>query len=177
MPTGVYQHKKGVHHSPATEFKKGHPSIPGSGNKKGYRPSAEAIKKQSQAMKGHIGWNTKPNKGSFKKGHIPINKGKPRPTITGERHPNWKGGITAERIKAWHSLEYKKWRKTIFERDSYTCQICQEVGGKLVAHHIKGWAEYPALRYKIDNGITLCQECHKLQPNRFRKKQRELCFG
>jgi len=62
--------------------------------------------------------------------------------------------------------EYKQWRKEVFVRDYFTCQICQKVGGYLQAHHIKSWAKYPKLRYEVSNGITLCKECHNLIPKR-----------
>lgn len=55
---------------------------------------------------------------------------------------------------------YELWRKTIFERDKYTCQSCG-AKGQIEAHHIKEWAKYPMLRYDLDNGITLCKNCHK----------------
>jgi hypothetical protein len=61
------------------------------------------------------------------------------------------------------TLEYKKWRKSIFERDGYRCQVCERVGNYLEAHHIKSWAKHKELRYKIENGVTLCRECHKLE--------------
>ena len=55
-------------------------------------------------------------------------------------------------------------RNKIYERDKYKCQHCGN-GGKLNVHHIKSWAEYPSKRYDIDNGITLCRDCHaKLHP-------------
>lgn len=83
----------------------------------------------------------------------------------GEKNPNWKGGISrnniTERQLAWYSIEYKLWRKSVFVRDNFTCQLCREKGGKLHAHHIKSWRDYPELRYAIDNGRTLCIECHK----------------
>ena len=60
------------------------------------------------------------------------------------------------------SQEYKEWRKAVFERDSYTCVECHEVGGRLEAHHLKAWADYAELRFKIDNGVTLCKKCHEL---------------
>ena len=68
-----------------------------------------------------------------------------------------------------NSVKYKTWRRAIFERDDYTCQECGERGCKIVAHHIKGWAKYPKLRYEISNGIVLCTKCHKLTDNYGRK--------
>ena len=57
------------------------------------------------------------------------------------------------------SQELTEWRKQVFERDQYKCVECGQKG-TLQAHHIKEWADYPDLRYEIDNGITLCRECH-----------------
>ncbi len=33
---------------------------------------------------------------------------------------------------------------------------------KINAHHIKRWSDYPGLRYHPSNGITLCQNHHKM---------------
>lgn len=59
--------------------------------------------------------------------------------------------------------EYKEWRRLVFERDQYTCQKCGQVGGTLNAHHIKSFKYYPKLRTELNNGITLCKECHILE--------------
>ena len=82
--------------------------------------------------------------------------------LAGEKHFNWKGGVTPENEKVRKSTEYKLWRNHIYERDGYECQICGELGGVLHANHIKKFADYPELRLEASNGITLCKSCHKL---------------
>lgn len=57
--------------------------------------------------------------------------------------------------------EYKEWRQAVFERDEFTCQICNQVGGVLNAHHINPFAKFEELRFEVSNGQTLCEPCHK----------------
>jgi len=56
---------------------------------------------------------------------------------------------------------YKRWRIKVLERDNKTCQKCNKTNCKLFAHHIKAWKDYKKLRFDVDNGITLCHECHR----------------
>ncbi len=100
----------------------------------------------------------KGNTNGFKKGMITWNKGKKYLQISGEKHWNWKGGVGSRPIG---SFEYKLWRKSIFERDNYTCVFCGKKGVYLEADHIKPWALFPELHYDIKNGRTLCKPCHK----------------
>ena len=72
----------------------------------------------------------------------------------------WKGGINGVNDTLRHRKEYKDWRTSVYERDDYTCQCCGSRGGELNAHHINQFADYPKLRYDINNGITLCVNCH-----------------
>lgn len=137
----------------------------------------------------------RPNLGQFKKGRQSQNKGKNlseetknkirlarlgkklsaehkekigasirRKNLVGENHWNWQGGKSDNRHKV-RTVKYKQWVSDIFSRDNWTCQTCGVRGTYLQAHHIKSWAHYPALRYDVNNGVTLCLSCHKLTDN------------
>ena len=93
--------------------------------------------------------------GQFKIGHKDYNK-------KGKESHAWKGGLTPENKIIRKSIEFRLWRESVFARDNWTCQKCEEVGGTIHPHHIKGFAQYPELRFAIDNGITLCIDCHRL---------------
>lgn len=84
----------------------------------------------------------------------------------GSNHYLWKGGITPLRKKMGRSPEYRQWREEVFKRDNYTCQICKKRSSArnpltLNADHIKPFNLYPELRLSLENGRTLCLECHK----------------
>lgn len=80
----------------------------------------------------------------------------------GEKSNLWKGGITQINMKIRKSLEYRLWRESVFARDNWTCIWGgKEHGNKLQADHIKPFSLYPELRFAIDNGRTLCVECHR----------------
>lgn len=110
---------------------------------KGKIISEEHRKKMSRAMKGR--------KQSIEQ----------RLKISGPNHPQWKGGITSEYKRIRDSIEYAEWRNAVFKRDDYTCQICQNRGGKLHADHIMPFAIFIELRFDIKNGRTLCEKCHR----------------
>lgn len=98
-------------------------------------------------------------------GQVAWNKGKKYLQISGEKHPMWKGGVSKNYKTGYYSLEYKQWRKSVFERDNYTCQDCGITNVYLTAHHIKSFTHYPELRFELSNGQTLCEECHKQTDN------------
>lgn len=85
--------------------------------------------------------------------------------LDGKNH-FWKGGVTQINEKIRNSFEYKIWREAVFKRDLYTCIWCGKKNGNgktiiLNADHIKPFALFPELRFAIDNGRTLCKECHQ----------------
>lgn len=54
---------------------------------------------------------------------------------------------------------YDNVRAYVFERDSYTCQICKKQGGILQTHHIKQRKDNGSDR--PDNMVTVHKDCHK----------------
>lgn len=89
--------------------------------------------------------------------------GKKVPWATGEK--NWKWIKDRNLVKLsdrfLHDPLVKQWRKSVWSRDSFTCRIADNnCDGRIEAHHILSWRDYPELRYKINNGITLCHAHH-----------------
>lgn len=75
-------------------------------------------------------------------------------------HGNWKGGITSEQNVIRKSVKYRNWRTSVFERDNYKCQKCNQIGGDLNAHHIIPFGIDKNRVYDKANGLTLCHKCH-----------------
>ena len=155
--------RKGLCFSPLTTFEKG--IIPWSKeNMKGVSVSPE-----TQFKKGGKALNP------FKKGMIPWNKGERFTKCSGENHWNWKGGVSVLNHLIRNLPEMTEWRNSIFKRDNYTCQKCEQYGGKLNADHIKPFSfilkedEISTIQKALDckelwdtsNGRTLCIECHR----------------
>jgi 5-methylcytosine-specific restriction endonuclease McrA len=56
--------------------------------------------------------------------------------------------------------EYEIWRKKVYKRDNWTCQICRISNVKVHAHHLEAFNNNPNLRTIVSNGVTLCKNCH-----------------
>lgn len=101
-------------------------------------------------------------------------------TPNGSNSRLWRGGITPLTKAIRMGFEYRQWRSDIFTRDNFTCVLCNKKGGYLEAdHYPKGFAEI-FYEYKIktleeaieceefwniNNGRTLCLDCHKKTDN------------
>jgi hypothetical protein len=135
---------KGFKHTEETKAKMraNHPHL--------HRPHTEEEKKKLADTWRRIGHP----KGLLGKHHTDETKRK------GKRNANWKGGLT-ELVKGIRrSPEFYQWRKSVLERDHRTCRDCGSTEN-INAHHIKSLIEYPEFVFEIDNGLTLCEDCHK----------------
>lgn len=121
----------------------------------GYLNSPETRKKISEALKG----KPHPKRGGYK--HTIEARRKMSEDRKGEKSYLWQGGITPINAEIRNGIEFRLWREAVFARDNWTCQKCEVRGIKLHPHHILNFAQYPELRFAIDNGITLCGDCHR----------------
>lgn len=93
----------------------------------------------------------------------------------GEKGSGWKGGINPVNNTIRKSVDGRLWREAVFARYNWTCQKCGARGCNLNAHHIMNFAEYPGLRFAINNGTVLCRPCHmKFHDTYGRSKNTEL---
>lgn len=88
--------------------------------------------------------------------------GKRMEAISGSNHWNYKQDRTLlARRDERNDGVYVAWRRGVWTRDKWTCRIDNIFcSGRIEAHHILAWKEYPELRYEINNGITLCHAHH-----------------
>lgn len=91
--------------------------------------------------------------------------------LTGENSPHYKDISLEDRERQRNYPEYREWVASVYRRDDYTCRKCGERGGKLQAHHIKGYAEHIELRTVLSNGATLCNKCHSEFHSKFGLKK------
>ena len=110
-------------------------------------------------------------------------KGVPLLNNCGEKHWNWKGGVSLINQIIRQSTEYKLWREKVFEKGKYTCIRCKK-GGRLNVDHVKSLstiisenkiktmsdARSCKILWDIDNGRILCINCHKKNKKLSREK-------
>ena len=141
----------------------------------GHHHSEETKAKMSKDRKGQVGYwmgrKRKPQSGEQKE-NSSISK-------RGNKNPAWIDGRSKITSQIRRSLKYRQWRESIFKRDNYTCQECKLRSKKgsalhIEAHHLKEFSkiltEYNIKTieeaftcdelWDINNGKTLCLECH-----------------
>lgn len=138
----------------------------------GYQHSDDFKKKYSERVSGEMNpFYGKMHNAEFKKRQserkvgVPLSQDHKKAlsaALQGVPVAQWIGYKTDESKIARKSSRYAEWRKTVFERDDYTCQMCGNRGGVLHPHHIKKFSSHPELRYEPSNGVTLCAApCHR----------------
>ena|SRR3990167_5812111 len=120
--------------------------------------------------------NFKPSYGMRGKLHSIETRKKMSDKKKGEKNNFWKGGISPLVKRIRMCFLSRQWRSDVFTRDDFTCQICNIRGRQLEAdHYPKRFANLfresgiktieEALKYEefwnINNGRTLCVQCHK----------------
>ena len=69
--------------------------------------------------------------------------------------------------------ELNRWSQEIKKLDNYKCKLCN-TKKHLVSHHIYPKSKFPKKRLDLNNGITLCDNCHADTHNWKRKSENAL---
>lgn len=89
--------------------------------------------------------------------------------ISGEKNYHYNPNLTDKERKLQRKIlgeDIGKWRNSVFKKDNYTCQCCENRSSKnnkviLNAHHLNGYNWDNEHRIDVNNGVTLCEDCHK----------------
>jgi len=94
--------------------------------------------------------------------------------MSGENSKFWKGGVNnINRLyRKRHNGVFQTWSLKIRKRDKI-CQKCNS-NKKLNAHHIFNYDFYPEWGLDLNNGITLCETCHKGFHKLYGKKENNI---
>ncbi|MDQ0154922.1 HNH endonuclease [Robertmurraya andreesenii] len=83
--------------------------------------------------------------------------------MSGSGHWNYNADLSKEERETTRAFPgYTAWQFAVKKRDNFSCQCCGDSrGGNLVSHHLDGWNIAKEKRLDVDNGVTLCEDCHK----------------
>ncbi len=158
-----------------TEYKRGHSSKINP-PMKGKKHKLETIKIMKKSSLGRKNSEKSKDKMSIAKKGLHLS---PETEFKKGNHPwNWRGNITPLIKEIRECFKSNYWKKSVFKRDYYICQICKIHKRNMIVHHKKEFniifkennitsLEQALLceeLWDINNGITLCKECHKKIP-------------
>lgn len=103
----------------------------------------------------------------IKDGHVPYLKNGEHwlKSVSQEKHPNYKGGLTPERQSFYSSEIWSDVVKQVWKRDNAICQNCgkhhntEKNRGNFHIHHIVSF-QVKELRAELSNLVLLCKDCH-----------------
>jgi 5-methylcytosine-specific restriction endonuclease McrA len=175
MSQGIYKRIKATWIKGKT--KKDYPQLSNLGVKKGNIPWNKNKKlgknpEHSKKMKGRIAHNKGIKSSYCGEKHHWFGKNHSK-----ENNAMWLGGITLLSFQIRNLLKYRQWRSDVFTRDNFICQGCGKSHCYFEAHHIKMFSlimkenniksiEEALLceeLWNINNGVTLCEDCHKIE--------------
>lgn len=67
----------------------------------------------------------------------------------------------ADKESRTNDAEFIKWSYKVKEQANFTCDCCNNKNNKLNSHHLNNWNTYREQRYNLENGVCLCEQCHK----------------
>ena len=81
----------------------------------------------------------------------------------GELNPNYNPNLTEEDRQDRRCQQgYSEWKQQVKEQANFTCDCCEQRGGKLHSHHLDGYNWCRERRLDLTNGVCLCEQCHNL---------------
>lgn len=85
-----------------------------------------------------------------------------RRSFLGENNHRYNPDLTDEERINGRSIEgYWRWNQDVKIRDNFTCQRCGEKDIILNSHHINSYNSNEEGRTDLDNGVCLCELCHR----------------
>lgn len=161
MPTGIYKHKS------CSEITKEKIRLSNLGKKRSEKTRKRIVesligRKHTEETREKI----KENNVKYWLGRLKSEEHKRRigKANSGENNYRWiedRSLLKKDDSNRGGDVAVREWSTNVKERDDWKCKIeNQDCDGKLEAHHILRWEDYPELRYELNNGITLCHKHH-----------------
>ena len=85
-----------------------------------------------------------------------------REAHSGKNSTSYNHDLTEEEREQGRSIEgYNEWRNEVKEKANFTCDCCYKHGGNMNSHHLDGYDWCKERRIDVNNGVCLCENCHK----------------